>query len=481
MSHNRKKTKIVATLGPATNSKEIISQMIQEGVNVFRINFSHAEYSEVAQRVKYVREINEELGFNAAILGDLQGPKLRVGVMKEDVVVNEGDEIIFATGERFEGTKERVYMTYDRFPQDAKPGEKILLDDGKLMFEVVSTDKKSEVKARVIQGGPLKSKKGVNLPNTNISQPALTEKDIEDTMFAIELEVDWIALSFVRNPEDLMQLEEIIKEHSKYKIPIVAKIEKPEAVKNIDKIVAYCDGIMVARGDLGVEIPAQEVPLIQKELVLKAKRARIPVIIATQMMESMIDSLTPSRAEVNDVANSVMDGADAVMLSGETSVGKYPVQVIQKMSDIIKSVENSHLINVPQSPPHIRTKRYITKSICYHAANMANEINARAISTLTNSGYTAFQISAWRPDAHILVFTSNKRILTQLNLLWGVRAFYYDRFVSTDETIEDVNKIACEKGFLEAGDMLISLAAMPIQDKGMVNTLRVTEITTCSF
>jgi len=440
MSHQRKKTKIVATLGPATNSKEIITKMIQEGANVFRINFSHANYKEVAQRVKYIREINEELGFNAAILGDLQGPKLRVGLMKEGVVVNEGDEIIFVTGERFEGTKDRVYMTYDRFPQDAKPGEKILLDDGKLMFEVVSTDKKSEVKARVIQGGPLKSKKGVNLPNTNISQPALTEKDIEDVMFAIKLEVDWIALSFVRNPEDLMQLEELIKEHSEYKIPIIAKIEKPEAVKNIDKIVAYCDGIMVARGDLGVEIPAQEVPLIQKELVLKAKRARIPVIIATQMMESMIDSLTPSRAEVNDVANSVMDGADAVMLSGETSVGKYPVQVIQKMSDIIKSVENSHLINVPQSPPHIRTKRYITKSICYHAANMANEINARAISTLTNSGYTAFQISAWRPDAHILVFTSNKRILTQLNLLWGVRAFYYDRFVSTDETIETLTK-----------------------------------------
>ena len=481
MSHRRKKTKIVATLGPATNSKEIIAQMIEEGVNVFRINFSHAEYKEVAQRIKYVREVNEELGFNAAILGDLQGPKLRVGVMQDGVEVAEGDEIIFATGERFEGTKERVYMTYDRFPQDANPGERILLDDGKLIFEVVSTDRKSEVKARVIQGGPLKSKKGVNLPNTNISQPALTKKDKEDVMFAIEQEVDWIALSFVRNPEDLVQLEELIKEHSKYKIPIVAKIEKPEAVKNIDKIVAYCDGIMVARGDLGVELPAQEVPLIQKELVLKAKKARIPVIIATQMMESMIDSLTPTRAEVNDVANSVMDGADAVMLSGETSVGSYPVQVIQKMSDIIKSVENSKLIKVPQNPPLIRTKRYITKSICYHAANMANEINARAISTLTNSGYTAFQISAWRPDAHILVFSSNKRILTQLNLLWGVRAFYYDKFVSTDETIEDVNKIACQKGFLEAGDMLISLAAMPIQDKGMVNTLRVTEIETCEF
>ena len=476
MSYKRKKTKIVATLGPAIDSKEMLLKMVATGVNVFRINFSHADYEEVKKRVRFIREINEEHGYNAAILADLQGPKLRVGVMKDDVVVAPGDEIIFATGTRFEGTKERVYMTYDRFPMDSKPGEQILLDDGKLIFEVVSTNNKDEVKAKVIQGGPLKSKKGVNLPNTNISQPALTEKDKKDALFAIEQEVDWIALSFVRNPEDLMELEAIISEHSDYKIPIIAKIEKPEAVENIDKIVAYCDGLMVARGDLGVEIPAHEVPLIQKQLVLKAKSARIPVIIATQMMESMITSLTPTRAEVNDVANSVMDGADAVMLSGETSVGQYPVQVIQKMSDIIKSVETSDLIHVPQKHPHIKTKRYITKSVCYHAANMANEINARGITTLTNSGYTAFQISAWRPKAHILVFSSNKRIISRLNLLWGVRAFYYDKFVSTDKTVEDVNKIALKKGYLEAGDMVISLAAMPIQEKGMVNTLRVTEV-----
>jgi len=481
MPIHRKKTKIVATLGPATSTKKVLKGMLEAGVNVFRINFSHADYNDVTERIKMIRELNEEFGYNAAILGDLQGPKLRVGTMKEEVVVNKGDKIVFATGERFMGTKKRVYMTYDRFPQDAKPGERILLDDGKLIFEVVSTDKKSEVLAKVIQGGPLKSKKGVNLPNTNISQPALTEKDIEDAIFAIGQQVDWLALSFVRHAEDLMQLEEIIKEHSDHKIPIIAKIEKPEAVENIDKIVAYCDGLMVARGDLGVEIPAQEVPLIQKQLVLRAKRARIPVIIATQMMESMITSLTPTRAEVNDVANSVMDGADAVMLSGETSVGQYPVEVIEKMSSILETVEDSPLIKVPQEPPHIRTNRYITKSICYHAANMANEISAKAISTLTNSGYTAFQISAWRPAAHILVFTSNKRILTQLNLLWGVKAFYYDKYVSTDETIEDVNAIACKKGYIEVGDMLISLAAMPIKDKGMVNTLRVTEITSCSF
>lgn len=477
----RKKTKIVATLGPATSTKEVLKGMMEEGANVFRINFSHADYSDVTERIKMIRELNDEFGYNVAILGDLQGPKLRVGVMKEEVEVSPGDEIIFATGERFEGTKERVYMTYDRFPQDANPGERILLDDGKLIFEVVSTDKKSEVKAKVIQGGPLKSKKGVNLPNTDISQPALTEKDIDDAMFAIKQDVDWIALSFVRHAEDLMQLRDLIKEHSPHKIPIVAKIEKPEAVENIDKIVTQCDGIMVARGDLGVEVPAEEVPLIQKQLVLRAKKARIPVIIATQMMETMITSLTPTRAEVNDVANSVMDGADAVMLSGETSVGQYPIQVIQKMSDILKKVEDSPLIKVPQMPPHIRTNRYITKSICYHAANMANEIDAKAISTLTNSGYTAFQISAWRPSCHILVFTSNKKILTRLSLLWGVKALYYDKFVSTDETIDDVNAIACKMGYLEVGDMLVSLAAMPIQDKGMVNTLRITEIETCSF
>lgn len=476
-----KKTKIVATLGPATSSKDILRDMIKAGVDVFRINFSHADYEDVKHRITMIRELNDELGIYTAILADLQGPKLRVGVMAGEAVVSPGDEIIFETGEPFEGDAERVYMNYDSFPRDVNPGERILLDDGKLIFEILESDRESKVKAKVIQGGPLKSKKGVNLPNTNISLPALTEKDIQDAIFAISLKVDWIALSFVRYSQDLIDLQNLIKENSDHKIPIIAKIEKPEAVKNIDKIVSYCDGMMVARGDLGVEIPAQEVPLIQKKLVLRAKRARIPVIIATQMMETMITSLTPTRAEVNDVANSVMDGADAVMLSGETSVGNYPVQVIEKMASILGSVEGSDLIKVPQEPPHIRTKRYITKSVCYHAALMANEIQAKAISTLTNSGYTAFQISAWRPSAHILVFTSNKRILTQLNLLWGVKAFYYDKFVSTDETIEDVNAIACKQGWLEVGDMLISLAAMPIKKKGMVNTLRVTEIETCAI
>jgi pyruvate kinase len=351
-----------------------------------------------------------------------------------------------------------------------------LLDDGKLIFKVLSTNNLNEVKTEVIQGGPLRSKKGVNLPDTQISLPALTEKDKRDAIFAIHQEVDWIAMSFVRNAQDLKILHQLIKENSDYKIPVIAKIEKPEAVKNISEVIKYCDGLMVARGDLGVEIPANEVPLIQKELVLLAKNHRIPVIIATQMMESMITSLTPTRAEVNDVANSVMDGADAVMLSGETSVGNYPVEVIKTMTKIIQSVENSPLIRVPQAPPQVKTPRYITKSVCYHAALMANEIEAKGICTLTNSGYTAFQISAWRPNAHILVFSSNKKIIGRMSLLWGVRAFFYDKYVSTDDTIADVNQIALEKGYVKEGDFLINLASMPIQAKGMVNTLRVSQV-----
>ena len=471
-----KKTKIVATLGPACSTKEVIKKMIDAGVNVFRINFSHADYTDVTERIQMIRELNEEFGYTTSILGDLQGPKLRVGVMKEDVVVSKGDIITFTTAEDILGTASRVYMNYKEFPKDVNPGERILLDDGKLIFEVTKTDKNTEVEAVVVQGGPLRSKKGVNLPNTKVSLPALTEKDIRDAIFAIENKVDWIALSFVRTPKDLEDLQDLIAKHSDHKIPIIAKIEKPEAVENIDKIVAFCDGLMVARGDLGVEVPAEEVPLIQKKLIHRAKTARIPVIVATQMMETMITSLTPTRAEVNDVANSVMDGADAVMLSGETSVGNYPVEVIETMTRIIESVEDSPLIKVPISQPQIKNSRYITKSICYHAAQMADTINAKAITTLTNSGYTAFQISAWRPKSHILVFTSNRRILTQLNLLWGVRAYFYDKLVSTDDTIEDINTICQEKKYVKKGDMVVNLAAMPIVAKGMVNTLRVSEI-----
>jgi pyruvate kinase len=472
----RKKTKILATLGPATASKEVLRKMMLAGADVFRINFSHADYDAVRERVEMIRELNEELGRNTGILADLQGPKLRVGVMEDGIEVAPGDRIAFKTGEKFVGNKEAVYMTYPEFPRDVKPGERVLLDDGKLIFRVVETNGTDTVVAEVEQGGPLKSKKGVNLPNTNISLPALTPKDIEDAIFAISLQVDWLALSFVRHAQDIKDLQELIAEHSDYKIPIISKIEKPEAIANIDEIVALSDGIMVARGDLGVEVPAEEVPLLQKQLVQKSKEARIPVVIATQMMETMMDSLTPTRAEVNDVGNSVMDGADAVMLSGETSVGQYPVEVVAKMASIIRAVENVDTFCAQAKPSLIRTNRFVSKAVCHHAALLANEVEAKTIMTLTNSGYTAFQVSSWRPKSFILAFTDNRRILGRLNLLWGVYAHYYDGYASTDETVEDIIGIAKQNEYLKKGDMAVTLTSMPIEKKGMVNSLRVTEV-----
>ncbi len=470
-----KKTKIVATLGPATSDKEIIKNMVKAGVNVFRINFSHAEYDDVTEKIKFIREVNEELDINVAILADLQGPKLRVGEMEKGVKLKEGKTFTFTT-EKCMGTKERAYMTYQNFPQDVNAGEQILVNDGKLLFEVIETDHKKEVVTKVLRGGKLKSKKGVNLPNTAISLPALTEKDKKDVAFAIEQEVDWIALSFVRTAEDVKILRRFIDERSDYKIPIVAKIEKPEAVINIKKILPECDAIMVARGDLGVEVPMHKVPLIQKKLVRKAKMMHKPVIIATQMMESMIENEVPTRAEVNDVANSIMDGSDAVMLSGETSVGEFPLQVVQQMSNIIRSVEDSPAVNTFYPDVVVVDERFISKTICHHAVSVAEDIEAKVISTLTNSGYTAFQISSGRPHSVILAFTSNRRIMTMLNLLWGVKAFYYDKENSTDETVIDINKIAKSKGYLKKGDYVVNLTSMPLKDKGMVNTLRVTKI-----
>lgn len=473
---NLNKTKIIATLGPSSKGKPTLKSLMEEGVNVFRVNFSHANHSEVKKTVLNIREISSLLGVHVAILGDLQGPKIRLGTVKENVFIENGDTISITTSEVDFGDSSLVSINYLDFPKDVAKGEKILVDDGKLILKILETNKKDLVKAEVVQGGELKSRKGVNLPNTKISLPALTEKDRTDALFAIKNNFDWLALSFVRSKEDVYSLEELINQNSENKIPIIAKIEKPEAIKNLDAILKAADGLMVARGDLGLEIPAEEVPLNQKLMVNMAKKARKPIIIATQMMESMIGSLTPSRAEVNDVANSIMDGADAVMLSGETSVGQYPVQVIQTISKIIKGVENSPLIKTPNSLPEIHSKRVITKAVCFQACNIANELKVSAISTLTNSGYTAWQISSWRPSAMILVFTSNKRILSQLGLLWGVKCVFYDNFVNTDKTVEEVNRLALKKGFVKKGDFVINLAAMPVVNKGQVNTLRISKI-----
>ena len=472
-----KKTKIIATLGPSTSSRGNIEMLIKEGADVLRINFSHSTHKEAKSLISEIRSINEELNTNTSILADLQGPKLRIGEIKSNTFLNDGDNIEIETGKNFIGDRKKIYVDYKDLPSDVNVGEKILIDDGKILLKVIETNKKNKIYTEVIQGGELFSNKGFNLPNTEISQPALTDKDIKDAIFSIKQSVDWIALSFVRDVSDIKSLIKLIEKNTDHRIPVIAKIEKPEGVKNIDNIMKHASGIMVARGDLGVEINATEVPLIQKKLVDKAKKARIPVIIATQMMESMMESLNPNRAEVNDVANSVMDGADALMLSGETSVGNHPVEVVQTISKIIGKVENSSLIALKHKHPRdYDSDRFITKSICYYAAKVANDTNARAISTLTNSGYTAYQISSWRPKTHVLVFTSNKKILTQLNLLWGVKAFYYDSTESTDRTVEEINNIAVENNYLQKDDKVINLTSMPINKKGMVNTLRISKI-----
>jgi pyruvate kinase len=472
-----KKTKIIATLGPSTSSSGVIEKLVKEGVDVLRINFSHSSHEEAQVLIKEIRKINTNLNTNTSILADLQGPKLRIGEMSPDISLNVGSIIKIKTGKEFIGDDKVIFINYQTLPLDINKGEEILIDDGKIILKVTETNKKDQILAEVIQGGNVSSNKGFNLPNTSISQPALTDKDIKDAIFSAKQNVDWIALSFVRQESDIKSLIKLLEKNTDYRIPVIAKIEKPEGVKNIDAIMKYASGIMVARGDLGVEINAAEVPLIQKKLVDKAKKARIPVIIATQMMESMMESLNPNRAEVNDVANSVMDGADAVMLSGETSVGKHPIEVIKTISKIISKVENSNLISLKHKhPKDYDSDRFITKSVCYYAAKIANDTNAKAISTLTNSGYTAYQISSWRPKTHVLVFTSNSRILTQLNLLWGVKAFYYDSTESTDKTVEEINKIAVDNEYLQKNEKVINLTSMPIHEKGMVNTVRVTKI-----
>ena len=481
MNKYLKKTKIIATLGPASSNKEVITDLVKAGVDIFRINFSHADYDLVKTNVNTIREVNKELGTSVGILGDLQGPKLRVGVVKEGSYLNPGDILTF-TNEKMEGDSKKVYMTYQNFPKDVQVGERILIDDGKLVLQVIETNEADTVKAVTVQGGPLSSKKGVNLPNTNVSLPALTEKDIEDANFMLDLELDWIALSFVRHAQDIKDLKELIQSHptNKQKTPIIAKIEKPEGVKNIDEILLECDGLMVARGDLGVEVPMEEVPAIQKNLVEKARNFSKPVIIATQMMETMITSLTPTRAEVNDVANSVLDGADAVMLSAETSVGKYPVEVVKNMAKIVKNIESTHFYQNKNAPIEKEfnciDERFITNRICLAAVRIAKTTDVEAIITLTHSGYTAFQISAHRPNSHIIVYSSNPRVITMLNLLWGVRAYYYLDTKSTDETIVEVNRLTKELGYVEEEDFVINLNATPAEDSGMTNTLRLTKI-----
>lgn len=470
------RTKIVATIGPASASYDVLKQMIEEGVDVCRLNFSHGSYEDHLKVLEVIQRINEEMDTPVCTLLDLQGPKLRIGEVENNhIVLNGGDEIEVTT-EKGVGTAKLLTVDFPHLPIDVKAGERILLDDGKIELRVLETDGKKRLKVKVIYGGVLSSKKGFNLPDTDLSIPCLTDKDKRDLEFGLKHGVDWIGLSFVRKASDIFELKELIKKHGSDAY-VVAKIEKPEAVRNLEEILQATDAAMVARGDLGVEMPMEQVPIIQKRIVKRGLELSKPVIIATQMMESMITNPNPTRAEANDVANAVMDGADAVMLSAETSVGKYPIKVVEAMRKIIETVEEQ--TNAPfykGKKPESSSETFISDEVCFTAVRISDHLNAKAITGMTQSGYTGFKIASFRPRAYIYIYTSNKRLLTRMNLVWGVRSFYYNKMVSTDETFNDINLGLKKLGLAGVGDLVINTASMPIHERLRTNSLKITII-----
>ncbi|MCB0481062.1 MAG: pyruvate kinase [Flavobacteriales bacterium] len=475
MKYLDNKTKIVSTMGPACADKKILKEMIENGVNVCRINFSHGSYEDHQIVIDNIREINRELNIHTGILADLQGPKIRTGLMKGNGFLLKENATIEIGIKDIEGDENQISINYQDFPKDVSAGEFVLVDDGKIKLQILETNNVDRVKAKVIHGGLLTSRKGVNLPNTAISLPCLTPKDLQDLDFALKNDIAWIGLSFVRSAADVIELKKLIKSKKKSSL-VIAKIEKPEALKNIGEIIEAADGLMVARGDLGVEIPLQDVPLVQKSLVKKCRNMAKPVIIATQMMESMIEQFSPTRAEVNDVANAVLDGADAVMLSGETSVGKFPVEVIKTIFKIIARVELYDGLYNTEIMPVAYDERKITDAICDSAARLVKATEAKGIVTMTFSGYTAFKASSYRPKAFIFVYTANFKILDMLSLIWGVKGFYYDKFVSTDHTIDDIKFLLKKDGYTQTGDYVVHIASMPIAKKGTSNMLRISHI-----
>jgi len=475
MIFDQSKTKIIATLGPASSDIETLKKMFKAGLDVCRINFSHSSHENAGILIQTVRDINKEIDTDVAVLADLQGPKLRVGEMKGGQVFLEKGSILEFVNEKIIGDEKRVYMSYGEFAEDVEKGDVILIDDGKIKLEVVETNKKNSVKAKVIYSGILSSKKGVNLPNTDISLPSLTEKDIADAEYALSQNVDWLALSFVRQVNDIIELKQMIKRKHKNTY-VISKIEKPQAIKNLDQIVAESDAVMVARGDLGVEMPFDIVPLLQKEIVEKCIDASTPVIIATQMMESMITNFRPTRAEANDVANAVIDGVDTVMLSGETSVGKYPVETIENMHKIIQNTEKYRYKYNRGIPPKSDSPRFLRDNVCYSASIMAERVGAKAIITFTEKGSTASTISGYRPKADIYAFTRHKELLSALSLLWGVRAFHFDEVDNVDAAIELSIKILKKKNVLKPGDYVIHVASTPMHISHKTNMLKVTKV-----
>ncbi len=469
------KTKIIATIGPASSSPEVLEALILAGVDVCRLNFSHGDYENHSKVIASIREINIRTQSHVGILVDLQGPKLRIGMMENDAALLVAGKQILLTTKECIGTSSRLYINYPQLPSDVQEGELILIDDGKIKLRVSETNYKDEVKAVVENGGVVSSRKGVNLPNTKISLPSLTEKDLKDLDFALKMDVDWIGLSFVRKASDITALKKIIAKDGK-QIKVVAKIEKPEALDDIDHIIHETDALMVARGDLGVELPMQDVPLIQKMLVQKCIRATKPVIIATQMMESMIANSTPTRAEVNDVANSVIDGADAVMLSGETSVGKFPVKVVEYMCSVVTSVEEKGFRYNREHLPDVTSESYLSDAVCYNACLMASQVGAKAIVGMTRSGYTAFKVSSQRPSSDIFIFTDRPSLLSQLSLVWGARGFYYESEAGANQTINELQEILKVRGLLETNDTVVSLASMPFYEGGRTNMIKINKV-----
>lgn len=468
-------TKIIATVGPASNKYEQLLALAKEGVAVFRLNFSHGSHEDYAIVIQHIQKINRDFDAHLGILCDLQGPKLRIGEIENDAVSFLPGDVVEFVNHPCIGNKQRIYMSYENFARDVKPGETILLDDGKLVFEVVESNGHDKTLLRCLFGGQLSSNKGVNLPDTEVSLPSLTEKDLKDLEFILTQAVNWIALSFVRKPEDIEHLQSLI-EQANHSAKVIAKIEKPEALKNIDAIIKSSNAIMVARGDLGVEVPIERLPTIQKAIIAKCVQRARPVIVATQLMDSMIKQPSPTRAEVTDVANAVLDGADAVMLSAETSIGAHPVKVVQAMKKIIFEAEKHYPISSKRPKPSDKSSTFISDVVCFNAAKTAEDIKAKAIIGLTVSGYTAFKTSSYRPNCPIYIFSSAAHMLGTLNLVWGVRCYYYDKMSSTDETIDDVIEILKKDQKLKSGDLVVNTGSMPIMKKLRTNMLKVTEV-----
>ncbi len=472
---NQQNTKIVATVGPACSSRENLERLISAGVDIFRLNFSHGNHAGHKEVLDRILSLNAEHGTHVGILADLQGPKLRVGKVQEGgIPLEPGDEILFVLEECI-GDKEKVFMNYEHFAKDVEVGERVLCDDGKLVFEVLETDKLGKVKLKTIYGGILQSNKGVNLPDTNITLPALTKKDRTDLEFILTLPVNWIALSFVRTADEVKELRQII-ESKGHRAKIISKIEKPQAVKNIKSIIKASNAIMVARGDLGVEVPMEQVPTIQKDIIRRCIQRARPVIVATQMMESMMTNPSPSRAEITDVANAVLDGTDAVMLSGETSVGKHPVETVQAMNKIIYEAEQHYQLKDRRPKADKKSNTYHSDVVCISAAEMSDKIGAKAICGITVSGYTAFKVSSYRPKGKICIFSSSQTMLKTLNLVWGVRCFHYDKFTTTDGTITDTITILKEKEIVKQGDAVLNTGSMPIEKRFTTNMLKITVV-----